>query len=37
MEAKILQTVVTAALMFAVYEKIAQLVFKVMIKSKNNY
>lgn len=36
MEAKILQTVMTAALMFAVYEKIAQFVFKVMLKSKKS-
>lgn len=34
MEAKILQTVMTAALMFAVYEKITQFVFKVMLKNK---
>ncbi|XP_046659272.1 peroxisomal membrane protein PMP34 [Homalodisca vitripennis] len=31
MEAKVLQTVLTAALMFAVYEKIAHFVFKVML------
>lgn len=31
MEAKVLQTVLTAALMFAVYEKIAHFVFKIMM------
>lgn len=36
MEAKVLQTILTAALMFAVYEKIAHFVFKVMLSQKSS-
>ena len=36
MEAKILQTVLTAALMFVCYEKIAAVVFAVMLGKKKS-
>ncbi|GFG32964.1 hypothetical protein Cfor_00943 [Coptotermes formosanus] len=37
MEAKILQTVLTAALMFAAYDKIANFIFKLLLNRQKSF